>query len=315
LALANDGNIYGTTESEGAGLGGTAYKINPSGVLTTLHSFCTQPNCADGAILFGGLTQGVDGNFYGATTGGGAAGTGTIFKLTPQGTLTTLPGLADGLSYAGLAQGIDGSFYGTTYQGGGANSGTVFKMTPAGSVTALYSFCSQPNCVDGYEPYAGLVLGTDGNFYGTTTGGGQEQGGTVFKVTPNGALTTLHNFCSQVACTEAPYGEVVQDTNGTFFGTASDGGSFGAIFTLSVGLRPFVRIVTDSARVGQTVAILGQGFLGTTRVSFNGMQASFIVVSGTFIRATVPAHSTSGPITVTTPRNKLTSNVPFQVIP
>jgi uncharacterized repeat protein (TIGR03803 family) len=77
-------------------------------------------------------------------------------------------------------QANDGNFYGTTFADGADYGGTVFKVTPAGTLTALYSFCSQPDCTDGDEPYAGLVQASDGNFYGTTYGGGANSGGTVF---------------------------------------------------------------------------------------------------------------------------------------
>src|SRR5215467_11679163 len=70
--------------------------------------------------------------------------------------------------YGALVQGADGLLYGTTLYGGANNHGTVFKLTTAGMLTTLYSFCALANCADGAEPYAGLVLATDGNFYGTT---------------------------------------------------------------------------------------------------------------------------------------------------
>lgn len=96
--------------------------------------------------------------------------------------------------YGSLVQGSDGNFYGTTYLGGSANGGTVFRITPSGTRTTLYSFCTQSNCVDGTAPYAGLLQGTDGNFYGATSSGGTNNLGTVFKITSSGTLTTLHSF-------------------------------------------------------------------------------------------------------------------------
>lgn len=105
---------------------------------------------------------------------------------------------------APLAQGPDGNLYGTTNEGGINNYGTIFKITPSGTLTTLYKFCSRANCGDGNAPYAGLVLGTDGNFYGTTEGGGIQGlfGGTVFRITPAGALTTIHKFCSLTNCND-----------------------------------------------------------------------------------------------------------------
>src|SRR5208337_3098160 len=131
-------------------------------------------------------------------------GCGTVFEVTPAGTLTVLHSFcvnypcADGASpYAALVQGTDGNFYGTAYGLGKFNGGTVFKITPAGALTTLHSFCSQPNCTDGGNPYAGLVQASDGNFYGTTFERGANGDGTVFKITPGGTLTTLYSFGSQ----------------------------------------------------------------------------------------------------------------------
>src|ERR1700683_5270619 len=104
---------------------------------------------------------------------------------------------------APLVQGIDGNFYGVTYQGGaGANpAGTVFKVTPAGGLTTLDNFCTQSNGADGSTPASGLVLATDGNFYGTASEAGANiVGGTVYKVTATGKLTTLYSFCAQENC-------------------------------------------------------------------------------------------------------------------
>jgi uncharacterized repeat protein (TIGR03803 family) len=161
------------------------------------------------------------------TTSGGANGAGTIFKLTPGGTLTTLysfcsqAGCPDGESpynEAGLVQATNGDFYGTTGSGGANGNGTIFKITPSGTLTTLYSFCSQAGCTDGSYPGAPVIQATDGDFYGTTSSDGANHGGTVFKITPSGTLTTLYSFCSQAGCTDgnAPQGALVQATNGDF---------------------------------------------------------------------------------------------------
>ena len=131
--------------------------------------------------------------------------------MTPAGTLTTLHNFTgpegNGPYYAPLVLGHDGNYYGTTYLGGANSSGNVFKMTPTGNVTNLYSFCSQqpPYCTDGSVPYAGLTLGNDGNFYGTTTFGGngpQYDAGVIFKITPSGGYTVLYKFCQQSNCVD-----------------------------------------------------------------------------------------------------------------
>jgi uncharacterized repeat protein (TIGR03803 family) len=194
------------------------------------------------------LVQGADGNFYGTTTYGGAncvsgGGCGTVFKITPEGTLTTVysfcaqSGCTDGIyPYAGLVQGTDGNFYGTTTQGGASgHDGTVFKITPAGTLTTLYSFCAQVNCADGGYPFGGLVQASDGNFYGTTFSGGVGDAqycnggcGTVFKITPKGALKTLHSFEGYDIEGSGPSAALVQGGNGNFYGTTTNGGAYNA---------------------------------------------------------------------------------------
>ena len=205
LIQGADGNFYGMTQGGGvvnplcAPFCGTIFKITPTGVFTHLHSFCSQPNCADGEGI-GALIQATDGNFYG-TSGGGASGYGMVFKLTPEGVFTTLHSFdfTDGSGPSFLIQATDGNFYGTTETGGASancfkvNCGTVFKLTPEGVFTTLHSF----DFTDGTGP-AFLIQATDGNFYGTTGTGGAncpDSGcGTVFKLTPQGVFTTLHLF-------------------------------------------------------------------------------------------------------------------------
>src|SRR5271165_1737062 len=235
-----DGNLYGTTYNGGAnkncadGGCGTVFKVTPGGMLTTLYSFCAKANCTDGAFPWAGLVQGIDGNFYGITTGGGARQAGTVFKITPAGMLTTLysfcskGGCSDGANPRGaLVQGTDGNFYGTT------SGNTIFKITPEGMLTTLHTF----NGTDGSEPYAGLLQASDGNFYGTTSqGGGNKSGGTVFKITPSGMLTTLYSFCSQMGCTdgEGPSGVLAQGIDGNFYGTTGEGGTgVGTVFKIT----------------------------------------------------------------------------------
>jgi uncharacterized repeat protein (TIGR03803 family) len=337
LIQAADDNFYGTTSEGGTGvcrnvLGagcGTVFKMTSAGTLTTLYDF----NSTDGAHPSGGLIQAIDGNFYGTTQQGGDAscnaplGCGTVFELTPQGALTTLHTFesVDGAYPIGtLIQASDGNLYGTTDGGGNSNPmcgvscGTAFRITPAGTLTTIYTFCSQTNCTDGSNP-PGLIQATDGNFYGTTAGGGADGVGTIFQLTVDAALTTLHSF--DYTDGAYPYARPVQATNGTFYGTTSYGRKdtcpqgCGTTFSLSMGLGPFVTFVRAAGKVGQTGGILGQGFTGTTSVSLNGLPANFTVVSDTFIKATVPAGATTGYVTVTTPSGVLTSNVPFHVLP
>jgi uncharacterized repeat protein (TIGR03803 family) len=265
----------------------------------------------------GGLVQGTDGNFYGVSPNG-INSQGTVFKMTPAGVIKVLhmfTGIPDGSDPAGtLVQGLDGNFYGTTRTGGANSQGTVFRITPGGVLTILYNFCMVNGCPDGFDPVAGLIQGTDGNFYGTTLGGGTGVSpGTVFQITSGGVLTTLHSF-SGLDGTE-PFAGLVQHTNGTFYGTTNAGGTngLGTVFSVSVGLGPFVKTLPSSGKVGTAVNVLGGSLMGTTAVSFNGTAAGFKVVSSTEITTTVPVGATSGFVTVTTPTGTLTSNVPFLV--
>lgn len=162
-----------------------------------------------------------------ALTGTGASQTVTFSTLVNfDGTDGTGPG------FSPLIQGTDGSFYGTTVSGGVNNYGTVFKVSSAGSLTTLYSFCAQSNCVDGAYPQTELVQATDGNFYGTTFEGGANDLGTVFKITSDGALTTLHSFDSTDG--SGPEGVLIQ-ANGDFYGTTYERGATdaGTVFKMS----------------------------------------------------------------------------------
>ena len=194
----------------------------------------------------------------------------------------------------------------------------MFKITPAGTLTTLYSFCSEAYCSDGAYPSASqpLARGTDGNFYGTTFMGGTGSAGTLFEVTPEGTLTTLHSFCYSISCRDGagPDAGLMQATDGNFYGTASQGGlGSGTAFSLSVGLGPFVETVPTAGKVGTKVIILGNNLKGTTSVAFNGTEAKFEVVSDTEITTSVPGGATTGYVTVTTPKRKLQSNVVFRV--
>jgi uncharacterized repeat protein (TIGR03803 family) len=236
LVQGTDGNLYGTTSGGGAKNAGTVFKITFEGVLTTLYSFCLQTNCPAGNYPYGGLVLATDGNFYGTTVSGGSFEDGTVFRITPEGELTTLYSFCaqgypcnDGTHpYGGLLQATDGNFYGTTSSGGNFGDGTVFKITAGGALTPLHSFGGP----DGANPYAGLIQGNDGNLYGTTSFGGHLGNscgwvggcGTVFEVTQTGALTTLHSFNSNLGEGVTPYAALVQASDGNFYGTTYQGG-------------------------------------------------------------------------------------------
>jgi len=223
LVQATDGSFYGTTTLGGARNDGTVFKITSSGTLTMLHSFCSQTNCADGNSSDTGLVQGTDGNLYGVAVLGGANNVGTVFKITPTGSLTTLynfDGIHGATPQGSLVQATDGNFYATTQAGGANGAGTVYKITPSGTLTTLYSFCSQPKCVDGNLPFAGLVQATDGSLYGTTLGGGVNSGdGTVFSLT--GPAPTAVQFAPVTPCRVVD----TRQADGEFGGPAIPGGT------------------------------------------------------------------------------------------
>ena len=245
-----DGSFYGTTYNGGSNNAGTIFQLTTNGALTTLVTFAFGDN--SGAYPIAGLIQGQDSNFYGTTAIGGTNGYGTIFKLATNGTFATLVsfGNTNGNSpYAGLVQGNDGSLYGTTYQGGTNKHGTIFKLTTNGTFTSLYSFTGTN---DGGYPYAGLVQGLDGNFYGTTFYGGTNGYGTVFELATNGTLTTLVSFGNTNGA--YPQAGLVLGSDGNLYGTTSAGGAY-----------------TNQSGLGYgTVFMLGTNGTLTTVISFDG---------------------------------------------
>lgn len=326
LLRASDGFYYGTTCNGGAFNNGTVYKISATGAFTSLHSF---NGFGDGSCPFGALMEANNGKIYGATGAGGINQNGTVFTIAGDGTLTTLHKFTgaplDGSNpNAPFVQGPDGNLYGTTLLGGGCTAlaftgcGTVFKITPSGNLTTIYNFCLNGTpCGDGQSPGDPLTLGGDGKFYGTTAFGGSViNAGTVFSITPSGVLTTLHSFNNTYKDGKYPFTTLLQATDGKFYGTTEEGGAKGrgTVFSLDVGLSPFVKIQPVFGKAGSTLMILGTGLSGATAVSFNGTPAAFTVVSDTLIRATVPSGALSGTVTVATAIGSLPSDLAFRVL-
>ena len=225
----------------------------PAQSFTTIYRF-TDSNFT---YVYSGLVQGADGNLYGTTESGGNSNAGIVFKITPNGMLTTLydfcslPGCADGESPVGgsLVLATDGNFYGTTNIGGTVTSncpygcGTVFKITPTGSLTTLHKFAGD----DGQYPQGGVIQASDGDFYGSTASGGGSQicedyantgCGEIFKITPTGELTTLYSFCPKgFGCPDGEFPNgVIQGSDGSFYGTTFGGSEVeGTVFKFSPG--------------------------------------------------------------------------------
>ena len=248
LVKGSDGNFYGTTQrggtnAIGSGGLGTVFRISPGGSYTNLYSF---PGYAgDGYFPQAGLVQGSDGNFYGTTYGGGTNGYGIVFRISPDGkeeTVCTFVVWAGngGYTVPGVVQGSEGDFYGTTVNGGTgttcfAGCGTVFRISPSGSFTNLHSFVGYPS--DGANPYAGLIQGSDGYFYGTTYErddfpGHAPMEGTVFKISASGAFMTMYSFPQGAN----PKAALAQGSDGSFYGTTSSGGLgvAGTVFRLTL---------------------------------------------------------------------------------
>jgi uncharacterized repeat protein (TIGR03803 family) len=240
LIQGRDGNFYGTAATGGVNDQGTVFRITPAGTLAAIHSFCGQANCMDGSYPTGALVLGVDGSLYGTSQAGGANGLGTVFRIVPKGAFSVVHSFdgADGsFPVAGLLLASDGSFYGTTSGGGTGNAcggcGTVFRVTATGALTVSHSFGG----ADGAFPEAPLVMGNDGNLYGTTVEGGVSSSGcycgTVFRITSDNKFTSLHSF--DVADGSRLVAPVVEATNGVFYGTTEEGGTggVGTIFKIS----------------------------------------------------------------------------------
>ena len=292
LVQGGDGILYGTTGGGGTSQDGTVFQISTNGALISLYSF---PGSNDGASPVAGLVQASDGNFYGTTSDEGAIGYGTVFKISANGALTSLYSFSgnDGSSpEAGLVLGSDGNFYGTTRGGGTNNAGTVFKISANGALTSLYSFTGGS---DGAEPQAGLAQAGDGNLYGSTGSGGASQDGTVFRISTNGALTTLHSFSGNDGSN--PQVGLVQASDGNLYGTTEYGGTDGngTVFKISTngalatlhsfdgndGYYPGVGLVqgTDSELYGATTsASHGDGTV--FKMSTNGALTTLHLFTG-----------------------------------
>jgi uncharacterized repeat protein (TIGR03803 family) len=327
LVEASDGNLYGVTDATGNNYQGTVYKYDLStGLFSTILTF--NQDGSQGNTLSGPLLQAADGNLYGVAVSGGAYDYGAIYSLTTSGTL--LWEYSFGV-YAvqpdgALIQASDGNIYGVTVGGGSGNDfcsfyfgcGTIFMLSNT-DVSYVYSFQGYP--VDGYDATAALLEGSDGKLYGTTARGGYDLDGTkdygtLYQITTDTfQYQLLYSFVARVGW--APYWSMMQHTNGKFFGTTVAGGRYagGAMYSLNMGLGPFIALVRYTGRIGQPVQILGQGLTGSTAVTVNGVTAtSFEVVSDTYMTAVVPTGATTGPVVVTTPTGSLTSNRNFQIL-
>jgi uncharacterized repeat protein (TIGR03803 family) len=307
LVEASDGYFYGMTTYGGSGDYGTVFKISADGTLTSFYTFT---NGTDGGEPRGALVRGSDGYFYGTTSYGGAFGQGVVFNIRTNGALTSLYAFTNGLDgaypSAALVQGSDGYFYSTTTYGGAYGQGTVFKISAAGALTSLHSFTGGSG---GSNPYAGLVQGSDGYFYGTTYGGGSANDGTVFKISATGALTNLYAFTGSDGSN--PSAGLVQGSDGYFYGTTFDGGltNDGTVFKITA-TGALISLHSFGLDDRNPVASLIQGNDGNLYgTSYNGLGPS----AGTVFRLTAmaPPWITTQPISISTSNGTVAS---FSVI-
>jgi uncharacterized repeat protein (TIGR03803 family) len=258
------GNLYGTTSTGGTGYGGVVFEITPRGREKVLYAFT---DGSDGGDPETGVIRDKKGNFYGTTELFGRYYCGTVFKLAPDGTETTLytfTGGSDGFFPSGLIRDEADNLYGTTLDGGAHGDGTVFKLAPDGTLTVLHNFGKSG---DGVQPAAGVIEDSAGNLYGTTLTGGAHDSGTVFRLAPDGTETVLYSFDGG-SYAWSPNG-LIEDKKGNFYGTTQYGGSTncfdngcGSVFKLapdgtgtvlyafaggSDGGRPYAGVIEDGA--------------------------------------------------------------------
>ena len=218
------GNLYGATFHGGPANAGVVYRLDPAGRETVLYSFT---GGADGAGPMAGVIHDTEGNLYGTTTAGGAAGWGVVYKLDATGHETVLysftGGTDGGYPVAGVIRDPAGNLYGTTFSGGAASEGVVYKLDPSGHETVLYSFTG----TDGAQPYSGVIRDSAGNLYGTTGGGGRTGAGVVYELNAAGQQTVLYRFTGQ-ADGEYPFAGVIRDSTGNLYGTTYRGGAANA---------------------------------------------------------------------------------------
>jgi uncharacterized repeat protein (TIGR03803 family) len=304
LVQATNGDFYGTTNQGGAYGYGSVFKANPAGKLTTLHSFCSQGNpCPDGSNPRSGLVQAASGEFYGTTFNGGLYASGTVFKMTAQGKLTTIYNFcstneaarcADGSDpIGGLVQASNGDLYGTTSAGGVHGLGSIFKVNSRGKLTTIYSF----HYDSGEQPLATLVQANNGNLYGTTLLGGTNRHGAIFELTPEGSEATLYSFCKgDCAIGNQPWAGLMQATDGNLYGATTGPGS---VFKLTLdGTVTQVYGFCSLANCADGSSVVGTLVQGT---------------DGNFYGGTIDggAHDQSGTIFQLTPEGQLTTLYSF----
>jgi len=262
-------------------------------VFETVTEFETPPRNPMGPLVLAG-----DGNYYGTSSDGGKSGFGTVFRVTPAGVRTTVvdftgitgsrPGSAP---VTGLTLAADGSLFGTTSSGGTDDFGTLFKVTTGGVFTPLVSFTGISGVAKGSAPSGEMLLHSDGNFYGTTSGGGASEFGTIFKLTPAGVLTTLAQFTGTGGSVRGanPVGRLATNASGVLFGVAQSGGAsnFGTAFKITTtGTYTLLTQFTGTGGNTRGTAPIGPLVLGADSNFYGVTESGGLNDLGTFFRIT-----------------------------
>jgi uncharacterized repeat protein (TIGR03803 family) len=312
LVLGRDGNLYGGTFGDGS-VGGSLFRVTPKGPYTLLHAFNLP---VEGPMTLG-MTLASDGNLYGTTLGGEELKT-TLFRLTPSGQFTTLQTLIYGqFPVSPPIQASDGKLYGGMSRYEGQAEAGLFTSNLSGSNFAEVLL---PQLTFGdYIQY--LTPASDSNLWSIVYHTNL-QTVDVISLSRSGKLLQTVSFDG--ANGEYPDASLVQGSDGRLFGVTELGGSVqqgdvanGVVFTLDAGLaapKPELVIFNPSrGKVGAKVAIHGTHFVGTTVVTFNGVNATFRVLNTGYLLATVPQGATTGPIRVTNPGSTTASRKDFTV--
>ena len=324
LLLAQDGNLYGTTLDGGLSVSpcpssgcGTIFRFEPTaGAFAILHKLTA---VSDGVQPFG-MIQADNGNFYGVSQGLDV--NEDIFQFTPAGKFTVqFKSAMFDTGIGGLTQGANGNLYGA-FESITAGDINFFEVSTNG--TGFVAFAPFTTLA-GTTTIPSLFLASDGNLWDTNFTDSTAPRGSVFSINPqNGAV--LQTFAFDGDNGNSPEVGVIQAADGTLVGTTELGGTIsggsnefadGTVWTLDAGLPApppaIILLNSTSGSAGSTVLLNGHNFIGATAVSFNGVNASFQVLSSQFVSATVPAGATTGPVTVTNAGGKATSTQTFTV--
>jgi uncharacterized repeat protein (TIGR03803 family) len=304
LFLSTNGTLFGTTRGGGTSRFGTIFSVNADGTgFSVLHNFL---GGQDGMNPQNALIQASDGALYGVTPNGNAVAQGTIFKINADGTgysaIFGFPGDAAGAQpFCRLLEGSDGLLYGTTSAGGSVGVGVVFRIAKDASVyNVLYNF---KGYTDGATPKSGLIEGSDGVLYGTTSAGGSGNGGTVFKINKDGSFYgVVRSFSIPAGDPASPRSELIESPDGALYGGTPSGGagSYGALFKLNKDgtgyqvLRSFLGTGVDGDTPSALLQLDANTFCGTTLHGRGSAAGSVFVLNNPPLPSRILSQSLSG---------------------